>query len=159
MISLTCTSCRKLLEMDDAFAGGVCRCKFCGTIQTVPSKARDRNGARTKVASKAIYAKTARGEAIPSSGLDQLAQVVASSGLTSDRLRLHAPTPAVKPSKQHIMLLIAAALLLVLGIFIGAWFAVRGESSSHSPRPAAEPDPQPPMRAAPGFCEVSISEP
>ena len=28
------------LEIDDAFAGGVCRCQHCGTIQTVPSKKR-----------------------------------------------------------------------------------------------------------------------
>lgn len=37
MISLTCTSCQRSLEIDDAFAGGVCRCQFCGTIQTVPA--------------------------------------------------------------------------------------------------------------------------
>jgi len=37
MISLTCTSCKRALEIDDAFAGGVCRCQFCGTIQTVPA--------------------------------------------------------------------------------------------------------------------------
>ena len=38
MISITCTHCKTLLEMDDAFAGGVCRCQHCGTIQTVPSQ-------------------------------------------------------------------------------------------------------------------------
>ena len=37
MISLTCTSCKKVLQIDDAFAGGVCRCQYCGTIQTVPA--------------------------------------------------------------------------------------------------------------------------
>jgi hypothetical protein len=37
MISLTCTSCKRGLEIDDAFAGGVCRCQYCGTIQTVPA--------------------------------------------------------------------------------------------------------------------------
>ena len=37
MISVICTQCRARLEMDDAFAGGVCRCQYCGTIQTVPS--------------------------------------------------------------------------------------------------------------------------
>jgi len=39
MISITCTNCQSVLTIDDAFAGGVCRCQFCGTIQTVPSKA------------------------------------------------------------------------------------------------------------------------
>jgi hypothetical protein len=40
MISITCTNCRANLTIDDAFAGGVCRCQYCGTIQTVPAKGR-----------------------------------------------------------------------------------------------------------------------
>jgi hypothetical protein len=36
MIRLTCTHCQKVLSVDEAFAGGVCRCRHCGTIQTVP---------------------------------------------------------------------------------------------------------------------------
>src|SRR3954467_14014902 len=38
MIELTCTKCQTLLSLDDAFAGGVCRCRQCGAIQTVPSR-------------------------------------------------------------------------------------------------------------------------
>jgi hypothetical protein len=38
MIELTCTKCQTVLTLDDAFAGGVCRCKQCGAIQTVPSR-------------------------------------------------------------------------------------------------------------------------
>jgi hypothetical protein len=37
MIRLNCTSCREAMEIDEAFAGGVCRCRSCGTIQTVPA--------------------------------------------------------------------------------------------------------------------------
>ena len=37
MIQLECTNCKQTLTIEDAFAGGVCRCQFCGTIQTVPS--------------------------------------------------------------------------------------------------------------------------
>ncbi len=37
MIRLVCTHCKTTLEMDEAFAGGVCRCQYCGTIQTVPA--------------------------------------------------------------------------------------------------------------------------
>src|SRR5690242_161110 len=37
MIQLTCTKCQTLMSLDDAFAGGVCRCQKCGAIQTVPS--------------------------------------------------------------------------------------------------------------------------
>ena len=44
MISITCTNCQTTLSIDDAFAGGVCRCQHCGTIQTVPSKKKDGPG-------------------------------------------------------------------------------------------------------------------
>src|SRR5687768_5985096 len=85
MIVLTCTNCRARLEMDDAFAGGVCRCMYCGTIQTVPSHLK-RPGAATKV--KAIYQTQPRARdgsgngngAVDASGeLDQLADVVAAT--------------------------------------------------------------------------------
>ena len=41
MITITCSNCQTQLTMDEAFAGGVCRCQHCGTIQTVPKSARD----------------------------------------------------------------------------------------------------------------------
>jgi hypothetical protein len=113
MIVLTCTNCRARLEMDDAFAGGVCRCMYCGTIQTVPSHLR-RAGAATSV--KVIHqtqprpARDAAGngsrEADASGELDQLADVVAAtsgsssgsglagSGLTGSGLRANAQQPA-----------------------------------------------------------------
>lgn len=36
MLLVRCGHCSQILEIDDAFAGGVCRCKHCKTIQTVP---------------------------------------------------------------------------------------------------------------------------
>jgi hypothetical protein len=44
MIRLTCTHCQEVLSVDDAFAGGVCRCRHCGTIQTVPKKTAGNRG-------------------------------------------------------------------------------------------------------------------
>src|SRR5258706_2543427 len=44
MIQINCTNCKALLQIDDAFAGGVCRCRHCGTIQTVPKHLKDANG-------------------------------------------------------------------------------------------------------------------
>lgn len=38
MIRIECENCKTVLSIDDAFAGGVCRCQRCGTIQTVPKK-------------------------------------------------------------------------------------------------------------------------
>lgn len=62
MISLTCTSCKKVLQIDDAFAGGVCRCQYCGTIQTVPAalKRSARPGAPPAPQAKTLYQKSSQ---------------------------------------------------------------------------------------------------
>src|SRR3954452_8031173 len=101
MIRLTCTKCKATLEMDEAFAGGVCRCQHCGTIQTVPANLKpsapagngESGGSSSAgsparpTAAKSLYqkpsaaakgAKTSRRH----SGLDELAGAVASSGLS-----------------------------------------------------------------------------
>ena len=121
MIALRCTNCRQTLEIDDAFAGGVCRCSHCGAIQTVPragvasrggsaqgspvAPADDRQtpAARAPVAyqgterratdGKTLYARGAgsggpgsggaggSGSGGSGSGLDELGEIVTSSGL------------------------------------------------------------------------------
>src|SRR6478672_3397887 len=93
MISLTCTKCKATLEMDDAFAGGVCRCQYCGTIQTVPSRLQGtgRPSSPSATGQKALYAGAGNtsggmGGALPSSGLDDLATAVASSSGLSNNL-------------------------------------------------------------------------
>src|SRR5439155_14306605 len=110
MIQLICTHCRAMLEMDDGFAGGACRCRHCGTIQTVPSHLKNKSA--TAKVSRTLY-QTKPDPAVPSSGLDQLADVVASSGLSSARLR-KSETPAA-PQKQQPnvkMLLIASGIVI-----------------------------------------------
>src|SRR3954466_7022037 len=90
MIQLICTHCRAMLEMDDGFAGGACRCQHCGTIQTVPSHLKNKSAQPKKV--RTLYQNSSE-PAAPSSGLDQLADIVVSSGLTSSRLRKPTPEP------------------------------------------------------------------
>ena len=53
MIQINCTNCKALLQIDDAFAGGVCRCRHCGTIQTVPKHLKNTNGDGQGVAAAA----------------------------------------------------------------------------------------------------------
>src|SRR5204863_7887400 len=84
MIQLICTHCRAMLEMDDGFAGGACRCRHCGTIQTVPSRLKNKTA--TAKASRTLY-QSKPDPGVPSSGLDRLADVVASRRLSSARLR------------------------------------------------------------------------
>jgi len=85
MISLTCTHCKTVLTIDDAFAGGACRCQHCGTIQTVPTKLKG-NTTAAATSGKALYRNKARGGST-GTGLDDLADAVLSSGLSSSRLR------------------------------------------------------------------------
>src|SRR5207248_1914654 len=93
MISLTCTHCKAVLTIDDAFAGGACRCQHCGTIQTVPTKLKgSAAGAHVATPGKTLYRNKARGSS--GTGLDDLADAVLSSGLSSEMLRRHAPSRA-----------------------------------------------------------------
>src|SRR5687767_8762058 len=125
MIDLTCTNCRKLLQIDDAFAGGVCRCKYCGTIQTVPSsKAKQASAAATAAQSthqksKALFQERPRSSlrgtdtpTTPGTGLEELAQIVASSGLAGTGLRsshLRKPPPPPPSDKKNLKFILLAA--------------------------------------------------
>src|SRR5580692_8995613 len=90
MIQITCTSCKRALSIDDAFAGGVCRCQFCGTIQTVPARGAAQKSAASSTKTKTLFENKARsaGAGVGSgSGLEDLADIVASSGLSNADLR------------------------------------------------------------------------
>jgi hypothetical protein len=98
MIRLNCNNCKAQLSIDDAFAGGVCRCQYCGTIQTVPKHlktAADSSGSVSlKTPAKPSAAKKSRTDPGGSSGLDALANAVAGSGLSGSAVGR--PTPAQK---------------------------------------------------------------
>ena len=153
MIRINCTQCKSTLDIDEAFAGGVCRCQHCGTIQTVPKhlktavstsptpmpaansgngKSFDHYGTK----SNPMGSKTSGSHA---SGLDELADVVASSGGLShgltgsglqNRRNMRGPTrelPApsaspIDPAKTKLVpmiLIIGLAIVLMLGVIIG----------------------------------------
>lgn len=135
MIQINCTNCKALLQIDDAFAGGVCRCRYCGTIQTVPKHLRDSNGDGSGVmavaagakAPKTLYQKkSASTDPGSGTGLDDLANIVASSGLSSKRLQRSAaaaaiPAVVMAPKSSNAALLLGAAggvVSVVLGIII-----------------------------------------
>lgn len=127
MITLICTKCKATLEMDEAFAGGVCRCQYCGTIQTVPSHLKQASrGAAVGAGQKALYStKAAAGAGLPSSGLDELANVVASSGLasglanrTATRPDYAQPAPKQHPQRLPLMIGVGGVVALLIGVII-----------------------------------------
>ena len=141
MIQLTCAQCKASLEVDDAFAGGVCRCQYCGTIQTVPRPgARPRSPGASDTAQsgaaqnanggdepKALYqVKSRTGLSSAPSGLEELAEIVHSSGLSGSgllnkshaRLSANFPKHKTRPANNKKMFWIGiasgGALLLVV---------------------------------------------
>ncbi|WP_428938254.1 hypothetical protein [Fontivita pretiosa] len=173
MIRLTCTNCKSLLEIDDAFAGGVCRCRNCGTIQTVPSRLKrlDPATAVPAKASRTLYASPPRSDAVPSSGLDELAQVVASSsGLSGSHLRRPPPGRGISREARYMLLggmSVAAAMLL--GVLVTIWLmagrqnagAVQPPINGDSPaqRPAARAGAADPAGGAnASFCGVRLDD-
>ncbi|HEV8605873.1 MAG TPA: hypothetical protein VGQ99_10930 [Tepidisphaeraceae bacterium] len=147
MISLTCTSCKKVLQIDDAFAGGVCRCKFCGTIQTVPSKTRAASPTAATVPPKAapppktLFQSSAHAPpthhtttSSSGTGLEELAQIVASSGLAGTGLRsshLRKPSAQKSPAATNLkpILLVGGGILAVLIAVFITWLLMRGKQS------------------------------
>lgn len=133
MIQLICANCKTVLNIDDAFAGGVCRCQHCGTIQTVPANLKDgpSSGAVAQAASmeggqKTLYKNKARAEI--GTGLDTLADALISSGLsdgglTSQRLRHSPPTgiAALKSPDNRLKLLFVGGGILLLVLLLIAW--------------------------------------
>lgn len=129
MIHLTCTSCRTVLQIDDAFAGGVCRCQHCGTIQTVPAHLKGKSTVGA-TAQKSLYNK---GSGDSGTGLDALADVVASSGLARSGLQRRGKTAAgVAPKSSHKnkLLLIGAPLAAILVAALLLWLVVGSGSGS-----------------------------
>src|SRR5688572_18677850 len=151
MIELTCTKCKTVLSIDDAFAGGVCRCKHCGTIQTVPKQTKRAAIPASVVASgrpDTVGQATGSG-----TGLDDLAHVVASSGLSgtglsSGGLRNASPAsaPAVPLPAQGVrrdtivIASVGGAIVVLLGIIIGIMVG-RGGGRDDQPvkKPAVGP--------------------
>src|SRR5688572_17913038 len=140
VIALNCTSCQKSLEIDDAFAGGVCRCQYCGTIQTVPAALK--RGARPGVAAttasaaaaalpRALYQKkaapkppAAAATGSTSSGGEAPGELAAPSAPPKTLRAAHPtapPSPADRKRIWMIGLAIGGAAALLIGVI--AWIA------------------------------------
>ena len=137
MISINCTNCQALLEMDDAFAGGACRCQYCGTIQTVPSHLKG-SGDAPAAPPQPSYRRTGRHGG---TGLDELPDTVSGQGLSAADLQAgiyggHAGTATAAPApvdyarpqtrrkgnKTLLWVLIGVGALAILAL--AAWLAI-----------------------------------
>lgn len=60
MIRINCVKCRATLEIDDGFAGGVCRCIHCAAMQSVPKRAKPGLRTAAPTESRALYSPPSR---------------------------------------------------------------------------------------------------
>lgn len=177
MIRLTCIKCHSVLEMDDAFAGGVCRCQHCGTIQTVPVHKASAPARISPPRQKVLYQ---AGDSADPRQLESLAQAVASSGLAGSGLqsgelrqplpKQPGPTTASKVSdRKRLYVLLAAAgsagmvVLLIVAFSLGRRSApVRQQtpvSTANSSVAVAPPGPDLPTAAGPNVFGVPLAGP
>lgn len=118
------------MTVDDGFAGGVCRCSGCGTIQTVPVGAAQMVGATS---GEVIFEKPGR----VGSNLDELGQIVSSSGLAGSGLVSNQRHLAQPPTNRIIKPAAIGgiiALLLAVGVLIG--LSLRGSSEVPTKSPS-----------------------
>jgi hypothetical protein len=173
-----------VLSIDDAFAGGVCRCQHCGTIQTVPKQLKQSQRAAAPVpnASKTLYHNQARGDSqagAPGTGLDELANIVASSGLSSPALRKTASKPdavaappAVEHRRKNSMLIAIAGGAVVVIIAVVMWVVSHNaavspdtdggtlETLPDTVAPAVSPAVhKPPAVSGPSFAGMALNDP
>ncbi|NNM87236.1 MAG: hypothetical protein HKL95_01820, partial [Phycisphaerae bacterium] len=59
-IIVQCHKCSKVLELDDGFRGGVCRCSSCGTLLQVPIEAGPTPSTSRRAAPDAMSASSSR---------------------------------------------------------------------------------------------------
>lgn len=136
MITITCTNCQTSLTMDEAFAGGVCRCQHCGTIQTVPKAAKHGGSGGSMAGSKTLWKQKTPSDTSAGTGLDELADIVASSGLAgsglqSGGLRKRPSTATATPpaaNKKLVPILAGAGGAIAVVLILGIWFLIRGDN-------------------------------
>jgi hypothetical protein len=111
MIQIICTNCKTELLLDDAFAGGVCRCQHCGAIQKVPANAKPA-GTAPSIASMVET---------PSSLLVKPVRVAPPSPAGAPKKSKPVESPKESSSSFGLILGIAVGLLVVM-IVLGILF-------------------------------------
>jgi len=152
MISLTCTHCKAVLTIDDAFAGGACRCQHCGTIQTVPTKLKGSgklSAVGAKASGKALYRNKAR-DGAAGTGLDDLADAVLSSGLSSHHLVRRRPR-----SRARFLLVFVGCISLILILSSLVVFLAMRESTVRAEHASASSSEAPTVPTEPGDASSS----
>lgn len=141
-IKVRCSRCAKRISIDEAFAGGVCRCPYCTAINNVPgghlAGGRSPSRAATpvrKAASRVEAAGQQRDADIP----------------VADRVVLQ--------GVAGIVLLVALLALVAGGVFIGVKIVGSENGKPHDGRPAAQSNPFVPAGRAMVAGDIAVQTP
>ena len=103
-IKVRCKNCRKKISMDEAFAGGVCRCPYCGALNMAGGSAA--SGGKVERPDRPDRPDTPGTAAVPEEAVDAEPEHI----------------PLARPVRiQGIVALVLIALMLMMIVAVGVW--------------------------------------
>lgn len=120
-IKIRCTSCSKKISVDDAFAGGMCRCPYCTETVSVPAKRSRGKGGRPDTSASRPDAPFVEPVAAPAPASATEASTPAAPAAAHH-------IPVANPVRtQWVLLLILLAVMASAGIVAVIWLARQQE--------------------------------
>ena len=111
-IKIRCSDCRKKISIDEAFAGGMCRCPYCKAIVYVPEESGDAAVAARPAAPGSRPAEPGESPETPQGAEGEAA---AEAGAEPAPVVDHEHIPMARPVKiQGVITIVLLALLLVM---------------------------------------------
>jgi phage FluMu protein Com len=175
-LRIRCTKCDKKISIDEAFAGGVCRCPYCkaivpvgGSAEGSPAQARPATPAGARPARPADP--NAAGQASPTPAEGQMLEEPATADEAGPASAQEPQTPAAPvpappgrvPTARPVMLqgLMTIVLLVLILVMIGVTIALvvilgsPSEPTQHQPRVEPGPQYQAPLEVQQGTAAVA----
>jgi hypothetical protein len=159
MITLVCTKCGNTLHVDDGFAGGVCRCSACGTIQTVPARGQK------QADGQAIFERATRNGT--SKELEALSEVVTSSGLAGSGMLRQSRSTKVAQAREFerrrkfapVAVALGALVAVIVGLVLAFGLgrsAEKADTTETPPTNAPAVVATPPAVRGPAFGPIAL---
>ena len=171
MIQIQCINCKVVSEVDDGFAGGVCRCFHCGTMQSVPKELKSEPPAPPAAPFETTPQATILAEVMPAATPIGAGSSVSGAAASVPVVNKRPPTGWIGSHFQY--LLVGSAGLVVVMSVVVLWLIYGRESTVPTARAAsgiartdvATSTSSPPGTEVggrfgrPAFCAVVVEEP
>jgi len=130
-IKIRCQDCKKKISIDEAFAGGMCRCPYCKALVFVEAAAGPgRTGARPGAPAARPDAPTRRPDAPAPAGAPAPAAAGEHAAADADHIPMANP---VKVQGIITIIILALLVLMVVGGIVGAVMFIPGKPKGPPP--------------------------